>query len=170
MAIKKEKKGKLALVPKQKRAVVGQRPYELWSDMDQLFDSFRSSVDDLFWGPQTNLISPSDYRTPLMDIVDLGDKYEMHVEIPGVKKEDINIEVSPKMVEISADHEETSGDKGKNWLRQERSTTNFYRRLELPEGLKTGKIEAEFKNGLLILSLPKASQQPKLETTKIKVK
>jgi len=170
MALRKEKKEKLSIVPKQKTAVMSQRPYELQSDIDQLFDRFRSSFDELFWGPGIDLMASPDYRTPVMDIVDLGDKYEMHVEMPGIKKEDINIEVTPTMVEICAEHEETSENKGKNWLRQELSSTDFYRSLELPEELKTGNVDAELKDGVLTLSLPKAEPKPKFETTKVKIK
>ena len=107
---------------------------------------------------------------PLVDIVDLGDKYEMHVEMPGIKKEDICIEITPTMVEISAEHEEKSEDKGKNWLRQERSSMDFYRSFQVPDTLKTGKVEAELKDGILTLLLPKAEPKPKYETTKVKVK
>ena len=170
MSLKKGKKGKLAVIPKQKTEVTAQRPYELWSDMDHLFNQFRTNFDELFWGPRTNLMMMPEFRTPLMDIVDLGDKYEMHVEMPGVKKEDICIEVTPTMVEISAEHEEKSEDKGKNWVRQERSSMDFYRSFQVPENLKTGKIEAEFKDGILTLSLPKAEPKPKYETTKVKIK
>ncbi len=170
MPIKKEKKGKLAIVPKQKAEVIAQRPYELWSDMDQLFNQFRTNVDELFWGPKTDLLAIPEYRTPLVDIVDHGDKYEMHVEMPGIKKEDISIEVSPTMVEISAEHEEKSEDKGKNWLRQERTSMDFYRSFQVPENVKTGKVEAELKDGVLTLLLPKAEPKPKYETTKVKVK
>ncbi len=170
MPLKKEKKGKLAVIPKQKAEVIPQRPYELWSDMDQLFDQFKTNVDELFWGPRTNLMAIPEYRMPLVDIVDLGDKYEMHVEMPGIKKEDICIEVTPTMVEISAEHEEKSEDKGKNWLRQERSSMDFYRSFQVPDTLKTGKVEAELKDGILTLMLPKAEPKPKYETTKVKVR
>jgi HSP20 family protein len=170
MPLKKEKKGKLAVITKQKAEVIPQRPYELWSDMDQLFDRFRTNVDELFWGPRTNLMATPEYRMPLVDIVDLGDKYEMHVEMPGIKKEDICIEVTPTMVEISAEHEEKSEDKGKNWLRQERSSMDFYRSFQVPDTLKTGKVEAELKDGILMLMLPKAEPKPKYETTKVKIK
>lgn len=170
MALRKGKKEKLAIVPKEKRGIVAQRPYDLWMDMDKLFDSFRSNFDELFWGPGTSLMSSSDFRTPVIDVVDLGDKYEMHIEMPGIKKEDINIEVTPTMVEVCAEHEETSKDKGKNWLRQERSSMDFYRCLQLPEDVKTGNVEAELKDGLLTLSLPKAEPKQKFETTKVKIK
>jgi HSP20 family protein len=170
MSIKKGKKGKLAVIPKQKTEVIAQRPYELWSDMDQLFNRLRTNVDELFWGPRTNLMTIPEYRMPLMDIVDHGDKYEMHVEMPGIKKEDINIGVTPTMVEISAEHEEKSEDKGKNWVRQERSSLDFYRSFQIPENVKTEKVEAELKDGILRLSLPKAEPKPKYETTKVKIK
>jgi HSP20 family protein len=159
MPLKKEKKGKLAVIPKKKTEVISQRPFELWSDMDPLFNRFR-----------TNLMMMPEYQAPLMDIVDLGDKYEMHVEMPGIKKEDISIEVTPTMVEISAEYEEESEDKGKNWLRQERSSMDFYRSFQVPENVKTGKVEAELKDGILRLSLPKAEPKPKYETTKVKIK
>jgi HSP20 family protein len=170
MVLRKGKKEKLAIVPKQKTGLMAQKPYELWSDMDQLFDRFRSNFDEIFWGPRTSLVESLDYRTPLMDIVDQGDKYEMHVEMPGIKKEDINIEVTPTTVEICAEHEESSENKGKNWLRQERSSTDFYRSLELPEELKTGNVEAELKDGILTLSLPKTEPKQKFEATKVKIK
>jgi HSP20 family protein len=170
MTLKKGKKGKLAVIPKQKAEVIAQRPSELWSDMDQLFNRFRTNVDDLFWGPRANLMTVPEYRIPLMDIVDFGDKYEMHVEMPGIKKEDICIEVTPTMVEISAEHKEKSEETRKNWLRQERSNIDFYRSFQVPETLKTGKVEAELKDGILKVSLPKADPKPKYETTKVKIK
>lgn len=170
MPLRKDKKEKLAVIPKEKGEKMTQRPYALWSDVDQLFDRFRSSFDDLFWGPQTEFLTPVDYRTPPMDVVDLGDKYEMHVEMPGIKKEDINIEVTPTTIEICAEHMESSEKKGKNWLRQERSRTDFYRSLEFPEDLKTENVEAELKDGVLTLSLPKAEPKPMFEATKVKIK
>lgn len=158
------------MIPKQKTEVLAQRPYEIWSDMDRLFDRFRTNVDELFWGPPADLMMTPDYRIPRTDIVDLGDKYEMHVEMPGIKKEDINIEMTPTDIEISAEHEEKSEDKGKDWLRQERSSTGFYRSFQVPENIKTGKVEAELKDGVLTLILPKVEPKPKFETTKVKVK
>jgi len=170
MAVKKGKKNKLAVIPRQKTDIITQKPYELWSDMDRLFDRFRTNVDELFWGPPTDLTMTPDYRIPRTDIVDLGDKYEMHVEMPGIKKEDINIEMTPTDIEISAEHEEKSEDKGKNWLRQERSSMGFYRSFQVPENIKTGKVEAELKDGVLTLILPKAEPKPKFEPAKIKIK
>jgi len=168
MATSKRKKEKLSILPKEKRTTISRRPYDIWMDMDRLFDSFRSNFDELFWGPGASFMT--DFRKPITDVEDLGDKYEMRLEMPGIKKEDINIEVTPHMIEVSAEHTERKDDKGKNWLRQERSSMDFYRRLELPEDIKTGNVNAELNNGVLKLELMKSKPKPKIESKKVKIK
>ena len=168
MSIRKNKKNKLAVKDEERQPtdIALRRPYDLWTDMDRLFDSFRSSFDDIFWNPTTSIRE----RTPPMDIADLGDRYEIHVEMPGIPKDDINIEVTSNNIEISAEHKEQSEDKGKNWLRRERGSTSFYRSLEVPEELKTDKVDAELKDGILNLTLPKLEPKPKQESKKVKIK
>jgi|WetSurMetagenome_2_1015567.scaffolds.fasta_scaffold00301_32 HSP20 family protein len=173
MVIKKGKKEKLVVKTNKgnNKAIIERQPNDVRNNIDQLFDQFRSNFNDLFWGPENRMIIPSmDIRTPLMDVVDLGDKYEMKVEIPGIQKEDINIEVTPNEVEISAENNYEEEDKGKNWLRKERSATSFYRYLELPEALKTKDIDAQFKDGMLTLTLPKVEPKPQPELKKVKIK
>ncbi len=167
MAFGKNKKNKLAVRDKGSEGLTtGRRPTDLWTDFDRLFDQFRSNFDDLLWNPTTAMRE----RTPLMDIKDHGDKYEMNVEMPGIPKEDINIEVTPNTIEISAEHEESDESKEKNFLRRERSTTSFHRSLELPEELKTDSIDAELEDGVLNISLPKLEPKPKKESKKVKIK
>jgi len=169
MAIRKNKKNKLAVRDKENESIEPRRPYDLWSDFDRLFDQFRTSFDDLLWKPTTDMM-PISQRTPLMDLEDHGDKYEMCVEMPGIPKEDINIEVTPNAIEISAEHEESNEDKDKNFLRRERSTTSFYRSLELPEELKTDNIDAELVDGILKITLPKLEPTKKKKSKKVKIK
>jgi HSP20 family protein len=167
------KKDKLAIRPaEEKKAEIAQRrPYDLWTDIDQLFDQFRSNFDDLFWRPRSNIMSTfDDLRTPMMDVADLGNKYEMKVEMPGISKEKINIDVSPNAIEISAKHETTENDKNKNWLRRECSSMSFYRRAEFPAEIKSDQVEAEFKDGVLTLALPKVEPKPEYKSTKVKIK
>jgi HSP20 family protein len=148
------------------------RPYDLWADMDRMFDDFRTQFDDLFWpvSQRSELLSDIMTRNPPMDIADLGDKYEMHVEMPGIPKNDINIEVTPDSIEIYADHEESKENKDKNWLRRERSSMSYYRSLELPEQIKSDNVDAEFKEGILTVMLPKVEPKPKHKVNKVKIK
>jgi len=173
MALIKGKKDKLAVQPTEVKQgkITEQRPYNPWTDMDQLFDQFRNNFEDLFWRPQNSFLTPLDtQRTPMMDVADLGDKYEMKVEIPGIPKESINIDVSPNSIEISARHETSEDEKDKNWLRRERSSTSFYRSVEFPDKIKPNTVEAEFKDGVLNLSLPKVEPTPEFKSTKVKIK
>jgi len=168
MVIKRNKKNKLEAKDRSKKStdIATRRPFALWTDMDRLFDQFRSNFDDIFWNPTTAMAE----RTPITDVADLGDKYEMRLEMPGIPKENIDIEVSPNGVEISAEHDESKEEKDKNWLRRERSTTSFYRSFELPEELKTDKVDAELKDGVLILTIPKLEPKPKHKAKKVKIK
>jgi len=106
----------------------------------------------------------------MMDVADLGKKYEMRLEMPGIPKENINIEVSPTSIEISAKHETEEDEKNKNWLRRERSSTSFYLSVEFPDKIKTDIVEAEFKDGILNLTLSKAEPKPEIKATKVKIK
>ncbi|MDH7507418.1 MAG: Hsp20/alpha crystallin family protein, partial [Candidatus Thermoplasmatota archaeon] len=84
--------------------------------------------------------------------------------------DNIDIQVTPNAVEISAKQETSEEEKQKNWLRRERSSTSFYRYLELPEELKTDSVEAEMKDGLLTIKLPKVEPKPEYKATKVKIK
>jgi len=173
MALRKEKKEALTVRPRGKEEITTRRPFDLWTDFDQMFDNFRTSLDDIFWswrqrsGPITSM---TQRRTPPVDIADHGDRYEMRLEMPGIPKDDINIEVTPAGIEVSAEHEDTTEEKGKNWLRRERSSSSFYRCLEVPEELKTDRVEAELKDGILTLSLPKVEPKPEYKAKKVKIK
>jgi HSP20 family protein len=148
------------------------RPYDLWNEMDQMFDAFRSGFDNLFWPwSETSILSPiRESQMPLLDVADHGDKYELNIEIPGYKKDDINIEVTPNSIELSAEYNEDTEDKGKNWLRRERSSVSFHRAIELPEEIKTDAVEAELDHGVLSVILPKMEPKQKIKAKKVKIK
>ena len=172
MVRNKEKTNKLTIRPsKREEALATRRPYDMWTDLDRVFDEFRSGFEDLFWPwSQKSLTESSQQRTPAMDLADLGDHYEMRVEMPGIPKDNIDIQVTPNSVEISACHDDQQGETSKNWLHRERTYTNFYRCLELPEELKTDDVNAELNEGILTLSLPKVEPKQAYKPRKIQIK
>ena len=96
-------------------------------------------------------------RTPItikMDVTESGEGYMVHAEVPGVKKEDINVEIEGNEVTISAEvkreWEKKDGDK---MLRSERYYGNVYRSFTLPHELDETKSEAKYKDGVLELKL-----------------
>jgi len=173
MVTRKEKKNTLAMKPRKKVDDITVRdPYDLWNDMDRMFGNLRAQFEDLFWpiSQRNELVDDIMSRNPPMDIADLGDKYEMHVELPGIPKDDINVEVTPNSIEIYAEHEESQENKDKNWLRRERSNMSVYRSLELPEEIKSDNVDAEFKDGILTVVLPKVEPKPKHKSSKVSIK
>jgi len=174
MVKRKEKKGKLTVRPsEEERKPIFMRTGNLWSEMDRMFDDFKSGFDDLMWPwrHQRESTAPLVYRrTPPLDVADQGDRYEMNVEMPGIPKDAVNIEVTPTTIEISAKYEQSNEDTDKTWLRRERSCMSFYRALEFPEDVRPDDVEAEFKDGVLRVSLPKREPGPEHKPRKVKVK
>jgi HSP20 family protein len=167
-------KAKDAIVSRTPRiaggAMIKRDPTEIWSDMDRLFQDFRSAFDDLFWVPAgihmtRHMQTP---RQPLMNIEDTGKEFIISLEMPGIKKENVEIEVSENTLEISAEAEIEEEEVDKNYLRRERSMSRFYRCMELPDEIKTDKIVAKLEKGVLEVTLPK--KEPKeIEKKKVKV-
>jgi HSP20 family protein len=172
MPIRKEKKNKIIERPTKRHDITARKPYDIWRDMDSLFDSFRTNFDDLFWpwSGSSGLTTYLQDRTPPMNVADMGDHYEMRLEVPGIPKDNIDITVKQNGIEIKAECNETKEEKGKNWLRHECSGTSFYRTIELPEDLKTDDVDAELKDGVLRVSLPKLEPKPVQKSKKIKIR
>jgi HSP20 family protein len=96
---------------------------------------------------------------PRLDVVDRGDSYAVTVDLPGVKKQDINITVEGSRVAIKAETkaqvERKDGDK---LLYTERTAASFARSFELPAEVSEDKADASYENGVLQLVLPKRQQ------------
>lgn len=172
MPLRKDKKNKIIEKPTGKGEITPRRTYDIWRDMDSLFDTFRTDFDDLFWpwSGTRGLTTYTQDRTPPIDVADMGDHYEMRLEVPGIPKENIDIQVSQNGIEIKAQCQETNEEKGKNWLRRECTGASFYRSVELPEELRTQDVDAELKNGILSIVIPKVEPRPESKPKKVKIK
>lgn len=118
---------------------------------DNFFDTFDNFTRKMFNNTTATL---PDFRT---DIRDAGDKFILEAELPGFNKEDISLDVKDGILTISAQHSETTeekGDKGE-YIRRERRFGSFTRSFDI-SGIDEGGISAAYRNGVLELSLPKA--------------
>lgn len=124
------------------------------SDLDRLFDAFRTDMDRLFWGMP---LVQTDSWSPPTDILDDGNAYVLTAEVPGIPKESLEIEVTPDGVRIRAEltEEKTEGTKEEGYLCRERRTQSFSRSFVFAEEIDTEKAEGEVKDGVLRLRLPK---------------
>lgn len=115
-------------------------------DLDRVFENFFN--DSVF---------PSYFSHSGMmkvDIRDDGDKFVLETELPGVSKENINIDIEDGRLSISVSQQEQSEDKRENYIRRERRCSSMQRSFAL-DNVAADKITAKLENGLLTLNLPK---------------
>ena len=118
---------------------------------------FDNSQGDL-WG---NVLS-----VPAVNIVDAKDAYKVSLAIPGMKKDDFNINLQGNMLTISCEKEENKEEKDARYTRKEYNYTSFRRSFSLPEEVIKDKIEATYEDGVLHLTLPKNEEAKKAIASK----
>lgn len=91
-----------------------------------------------------------------LDVIERPERYEVQVDLPGAKKEDIRVDIHENQVRISANSVVTRELKeGDRALRAERQSTQYGRSFELPQAVQEEAAQAAFENGVLTLTLPK---------------
>lgn len=95
---------------------------------------------------------------PRWDIDELQDSYRITLELPGVKPDDVNVEVEDGVLTISGQKTIDRTDENTNYHRAERLSGEFKRTLEFSTPVELDKIEAVFENGLLVVNVPKSEK------------
>jgi HSP20 family protein len=124
---------------------------------DPLFADFRP-MDDLFGRMFGNVNRVTGF-VPALDIRETEDEYLVLVDLPGVKSEDVVVELIDQALTISGSRAPFETGEA---LRLERPSGSFVRRLTLPKGVDSDKVVADYKEGVLELRIPKrAEAKPK---------
>jgi len=97
---------------------------------------------------------------PRVDVFEREGNLVVKAELPGVKKEDIDLEIEGGDLVLRAERREEREVNEENWYRMERSYGQLYRRLPLPEGVQTDQIRAALTDGVLEVTIPKPQEQP----------
>lgn len=139
-----------------------------WKSLDGAFENFRKEFEKSF-SSFPSLPSIPKITSLSCDVADEGDKYVIKAEMPGVKKDEIKLNVFDNSLEISAQHKEEEEEKKKNYLRKERSEISYYRMLPLPEKVVSDKTQAKLADGILNIIIPKATPTPKPKSSSIPV-
>ncbi len=146
------------------------------------FDSLRREVDRLFddFGDGWFKGSPSrrfDFeplfrrqsalKVPAVDIVEKAGAFELTAEIPGLNAEDVEVTLRNGNIVIKGEKQEETKEETKDYHLHERHFGSFERVFGVPEGVDPNKIDAQFNNGVLRITLPKtaAAQKPEKKIT-----
>lgn len=140
---------------------------QMTSELDRVFEepfwpSFRWPSLRAFAVPETIAWSPE------IDVFKKDNRLITKVDLPGMKKEDVKVEVTDDHLAISGERKREAEEKKENYYRCEREYGSFYRAIPLPEGLKIEDVKATFTDGVLEVSIPlPARPAAKVKTVEI---
>ncbi len=130
----------------------------LQREIDRMFDSFL---------PKSNGDSEQAVWTPRVDLAESENAYLVHLDVPGMKKEDLEVNFQDGSVTVSGTRNEQEIGEDANFVRVERRFGRFYRSFDLPKTVDSTKIEAKYEDGVLAIRIPKAEEsKPKTVTIK----
>jgi HSP20 family protein len=137
-----------------------------WSPLAPL-RRLQQDIDRLFEEPFGELLSPTRGLTevwgPAVDVYEDKANVFVKVEIPGMKKEDIEVYMTGEMLNIAGELREEAEHKGAESYRSERYFGRFHRSIPLPTSVEAGKIKAQYKDGVLTITCPKTEEAKRKE-------
>jgi HSP20 family protein len=169
--------GKSAPAPAGRRGLSPWQPFEsLRHEIDRLFDdvtrgfaglpSYRRLADV---GPSWPWENAPSATAPAVDVAEKDKEYQVTAELPGMDESNIQVTLVDDVLTISGEKQEEKEEKDKNYHLSERRYGSFQRSFQLPPGIDQGRIEANFRNGVLTVVLPKAPES-QTKTKKIAIK
>jgi len=137
--------------------MITRRSYKpfLWSS---LFD------DDFF-----PVVPSRNTSMPAVNIKEDEKKFMLDLAVPGIDKKDLKIEINEDVITISSEHKEEKEETRDDFKRREFSYTTFCRSFYLPENVNKEKIEANYKDGILSVALPKDKEEKTKLTRQINI-
>ncbi len=137
-------------------------------EMDETFQRFFSDQRDIPLLAGTQETTPTNYHSPLIDLVEQDGKLVATIDLPGVDKKDIEVDIDEQGISISAQKTTETETQDQGIYRKERRHTGFKRNIPLPEGTKPEQASATYKNGVLTIEVPRDEQQTNKKRLTIK--
>jgi HSP20 family protein len=145
------------------------REWDPFDEMAGMRDRISRLFDEHFgWFPATREETLGRTWAPPVDIYEDKDNIIVKAELPGMKKDDLSIEVKKNVLTLTGERKHEEETKKENYHRIERSYGKFSRSFTLPDSVKVDKVKANYKDGVLEISLPKA-EEAKAKAIPIKV-
>jgi HSP20 family protein len=126
-------------------------------------DVFDSILNDSFLGDK--LVA----RIPAVNISETENEFQVELAVPGLKKEDLKISLDKNVLTVAAEKKTENVEEGKKFSKREYSYNSFSRSFTLPESADHSKIEADYTDGILTLSITK-KEEAKFQSREIAVK
>ena len=162
--------GSDAVQPRGERGLRRWEPFDLFEDMQREMARFWNQLSPFagwspFRAPRVEWQTAPAWA-PRVDVFEKGDDLVVKAELPGVKKEDIDVELEQDSLILRGERHEEHEVRNEQIYRSERSYGGFYRRLPVPEGVRPNQIHASFADGVLEVRMPKPKE---VEAKRLKI-
>jgi HSP20 family protein len=135
--------------------------WDPWTTLPTLQNRINRLFDDAFPArtqAREDEMGLLDWR-PTVDTYEEGDNIVIRAELPGVRKEDVNIDVKDNVLTLKGERKHQDNVKEENYYRRESAFGRFQRSFTLPDAVDPDKIEASYKDGVLKVTVPKAEER-----------
>lgn len=141
------------------------RIWDPWRELSRMQEEMSRMFQRVFGPPEG---APEAPWMPPVDIYEKENKLYVSVDLPDVNPEDIDVSVVDNTLRIRGERKYTREAKRENFYRSERFFGSFERMIDLPVPVKTEEVEATYKDGVLMITLPEAEEK-KAKEIKVKV-
>jgi HSP20 family protein len=134
-------------------------PSEFFSNPFAVMRRFSEEMDRNFGGFLSRQTGGESFWSPAIEVSQSEGQLKVHAELPGLKPDEVRVEVSNDQLVIQGERKSEHEEKQKGLYRSERRYGQFYRAIPLPEGTNTEQAKAQFNNGVLEITLPLPEQK-----------
>lgn len=165
---KTKESGKLTALQMRKPEEVAERlaatPFTFMrrfsEEMDHLFEDF--GLGRAWLTPMLDKAQlPQGVWSPQVEMFERGNELVLRVDLPGLSKEDVNLEIADDAITIEGERKSEHEEKREGYYRTERSYGKFSRRIPMPDGVKAEDAEASFSNGVLEVTMAAPKREPR---------
>ncbi len=122
-------------------------------ELDRLFGDFFPGMGEEGDGEAFSAV-----WSPRMDLTETEHEFVVKLDLPGIEKEQVNVDIEDGRLAVSGDRKEEKKEDKENYLRMERTYGHFFRSIPLPKTAKVDEVKAEFHNGVLRIRIPKTEE------------
>ena len=144
-----------SLIPRKERSLM---PSDRFSRMMEQMESQFEELSKRFWGGDGGWLTPEFDFVPTTDLVETENQFELTVDLPGMKPEEVHVEFKDGALWVSGNREEKKEEKGETHHWMERRYGEFRRVLPMPAAVDENAIEAKFEDGVLKITVPKTEE------------
>jgi HSP20 family protein len=128
-----------------------------WQPFTEI-ETIRQQLDKAFDGLAATRDNSEAAWMPALELVDAGDNFVLKAQLPGIDPKDIDVQVTREAISISGERRYENTEEKPGYVRSEFRYGKFHRVLSLPAPIQNDSVQAEYKDGILMLTLPKVTE------------